>query len=77
MKRVIKSSIQTGIKKLYGRLYAMDSDAREAFLEGLLFGLNTSDLSVDDVNNIYDIYHAYEDTMKVIKQHVYKQQELI
>lgn len=72
MKKVIKASSQSGLKKLYGRLYAIDPDAREAFLEGLLFGLDTSDLNEDDVNNIYDIYHTYEDPMKAIKQYVNK-----
>lgn len=70
MKRVIKSSVQSSLKRLYGRLYNMDPEAREAFIEGMLFAIDAPDLLQEEVNNIYEIYHTSEDPMAAIKQYL-------
>ena len=70
MKRVIKSSAQTSLKRLYGRLYNMDPKSREAFIEGLMFAIDVPDLLDEDINNVYEIYHTSKDPIYDIKQYI-------
>ena len=68
---MIKASTQHQLKRLYGKLKGLVPEARVAFLEGVLYGLDKSDLALQEVNEIYEIYHMSANPMRAIEQYIF------